>query len=258
MPLENPKKNLRNIKRLVKSVNQNSKEIPKLTDTEIEEIKKLYGETPTGIYQEIEPQVLEVSKLYAKFFVERYESAEMAKVKNGKKVTNLRKFNSDGSLTKKGKEDQFRMGLTQKAFEIFLQQMLIPYHTTEATIDWREKFAENYKVPWDFYIPFFGTIDIKSTIDQNINVNCRDLESEKPDWIVGYKIFDINQPKWLKLLGYMDAEKVRQYPSEQAQRPYYKIPIADFEQEQYNSNRLKIHLYTVRKDIKNLETQKGK
>jgi len=211
---------------LVSSLMDSMKGIKPLTDSQIKEIESL-GIKAEGVFQEIEPETREIGRKYGEFYIERYENEGKKLKKNDPEKFNylvqIGRYNPDGSLPENRRQHQFRMGITQKAFEIALQQLQIPYIHNDPTIDWRAKFL------YDFSIPSVEKIDIKSaTLDNpNVNINCREFESEKPDIVVAYQILN---PKWLKLVGFMYNSEIKQYETlGRGYRKYWRIPIEDFE-----------------------------
>jgi hypothetical protein len=194
-----------------------------------------------GIFQEIELETLKIVKQYAEFYVQRYEESgkKLMKVdpEKFKYLVRIKRFNPDGTLTDQRKLDQFCMGATQKAFEITLQQLQVSYIPNDPTIDWRPKqdidlLDNTTKFRYDFFIPLFGTIDIKcATLKpgwNRVNINCREFNEEEPDYVVAYKILDISKPKWLKLIGFMKNEEIRKYKPVETSRSFWSIPIEDF------------------------------
>lgn len=253
-PLDKP--TIQNLLHRVKSPKPISRDIEKLAKEELEELKQ-YGVELKGLFSLLESEPLRIAKDYAEFYIARYEAqGKKLKQENPEYFESLVKrgrYNRDGSLPEKRKEHQLRMGLTQKAFEIFLQQIQIPYISNDPTIDWREKFL------YDFKIPFFGEIDIKScTLDNPVvNINCYEFNRENPDWVVAYQILDMSKPRWLKLLGYVHSSKVREYESvlyegQRERRRHWKIPAKDFEKS--NGSALMVRLMIVGYIIKELES----
>lgn len=236
----------------VKSSKPLSSDIEILADSEITELKNK-GVELKGLFHLLEPEALKVAEDYASFYIGRYE-AEGRRLKEEEPekfeyLVKKRRFNPDGTLPENRKQHQFRMGLTQKAFELFLQQIQVPYIPNDPTIDWREKFR------YDFYIPLFGEIDIKSaTLEKPyININCREFNKENPDYLVAYMILDMRKPRWLKMLGYMPSSEVREYePYGTGYRKYWSVPIEDFDNQKRNGNILLKKLMLLRQAIKGI------
>lgn len=249
---------IENLLKKAKSVEPISKDIETLAQQEIAELESM-GIELKGLFSLLEPEALKIAKDYADFYIARYEArGKRLKEENPEKFEYLvskGRYNPDGTLPEHRKPHQLRMGLTQKAFEIFLQQIQVPYIPNDPTIDWREKFL------YDFYIPLFGKIDIKSTTLENpyVNINCREFKRENPDYVVPYMILDMSKPRWLKMLGYMYNSQVREYePKGTGYRKYWKIPASDFEE--HNGKRrdgeiLLMRLMIVRHAIKLLDTR---
>lgn len=242
---------IKNLLWKVKSVNPLSEDIEKLADEELKELESMRIE-PKGLFSLLEEEPLRIAKDYAEFYVARYEQdGKRLKQEDPEKFDYLvrkGRYSPDGTLPEKRREDQLRMGLTQKAFELFLQQIQVPYIPNDPTIDWRKKFK------WDFYIPFFGTIDIKSATLENpyVNINRREFEKENPDYVVAYQILDMRKPRWLKLIGYLTNSEIKNYPSlPNGYRSYWNIPLSEFEKHEGES--LLTRLMIVRYVIKELE-----
>jgi len=197
-----------------------------------------------GLFQEIEPETLEVAKLYAEFYVKRCEQVgKMLKERDPKKFEYYVKkgwwgFNLDGTLPEDRIQHQRRMRITQKAFEIALQQLQIPYIPNDPAIDWRplrerkDPLETTTKFRYDFYIPFFGEIDIKNaTLEKPaVSINDKDFGEENPEFVITYQILDMNEPRWLKLAGFLSNSEVKEHPtSKSGNIEYYPITIEDFE-----------------------------
>jgi len=257
---------LKNLMMRLKSPEPFDEKLLKMVESEKAELENM-GVKVDSLFYELEPETLEVAKLYANFYIRRYEEeGKKLKKENPQKFESCvkrRRFNPDGTLPPERKMHQLRMGITQKAFEITLQQLQIPYIPNDPTIDWRPKsykledpLDKTTKFSYDFYIPFFGRIDIKSSTlkDPVVRINCREFERENPDYVVAYMILDIKQPKWLKLLGYLTNSEVRRYkPKGKGYRKYYPIPAKDFEK--HSGEELLLRLMLVRYVIKQLESK---
>jgi hypothetical protein len=230
---------IENVMKLLRAV-KSMPSIEELTGKEKMELGEA-GIDFNGLFQEIEPELLRIAKQYADFYIERYEDYyQEMKVKDRQKFAyevQIRRVNPDGTLSEKRKNDQLRMGLTQKAFEIALQQIQVPYIPNDPTIDWRPYSPTKKKTSfvYDFYIPFFGRIDIKSSEYSKqpvVNINYKDFHDENPDFVVAYQIFGLENPKWLKLIGYLSNSEIISYESRKTARPYYstvKGVIRNFE-----------------------------
>ena len=243
---------LKNILAKVKSLEPLSRDIERLAEADKQELEKL-GIDLKGLFHELEPEALRIAEAYADFYVARYESEGKRLMRENpekfKYLLKLKRYLPNGSLPEKRKQEQFRMGLTQKAFELFLQQIQVAYIPNDPAIDWREKFK------YDFRIPLFGSIDIKSALFSYptplVNINMRDFESEKPDFAVAYLILDTNQPRWLKLLGILKASEIRGYEVVEGSRPYWSVPASDFEK--HDGNELLRRLLIVKHELEKLE-----
>lgn len=251
-------KNLDKMLNQVKSQKRLSKDIERLSKNELEELKSM-GIEPKGLFSLLEPEALRIARDYADFYINRYEAeGKRLKEEEPEKFDYLvkkRRYNRDGTLPENRRQHQLRMGLTQKAFELFLQQIQVPYIPNDPTVDWRKKF------PFDFCIPMFGKIDIKSALSNNpfVNINCREFEKENPDCVVAYMILDMSKPRWLKMLGYMLSSEIRKYePRGSGYRMFWSIPANDFE-ERNGSKRdgeiLCMRFMIVRHLIKRLENR---
>jgi len=230
---------LENIKKLLKAHKPSLPSIEELTEKEKLELEKL-GISFNGLFHEIEPEVVEIAQLYSEFYNRRYEEyGKQLMIENPetfKKAVEEGRWNSDGTVSEKRKRQNFRMGLTHKAFEIALQQIQIPYVPNDPTIDWRPeaKIRKKTKVRYDFYIPLLGSIDIKSATFENpvVNINCEDFNQENPDFVVAYQILDELKPKWLWLSGFLANLEIKEnYEPKRKWEPsraYWKIPIEDF------------------------------
>jgi hypothetical protein len=251
----------------VKAVKPFISEIPRLTDLEIEELKKK-GIKLKGLFQNIEPETMKIAEAYAEFYINRYEDyAKEIKKKDPQKFQYLvrkGRYNPDGTLPEKRKVDQRRMGITQKAFEIALQQLQVPYIPNDPTIDWRPKkdrpkdpTESSTKFSFDFYIPFLGKIDIKSATwdSPKVNINCREFKDEKPDLVVAYYILE--GWEYLKLPGFLTrtqiVESYEPIPMEPEYRTFRSIPIEDFEKEEHDGIKLCRKLLEARGKIKLFE-----
>jgi len=155
------------------------------------------------------------------------------------------------------------MGITQKAFEITLQQLQIPYIPNDSTIDWRpnryeleDPLDKTTKFSYDFYIPFLGKIDVKSATLKKpyVNINCREFNRENPDFVVAYQILNLNKPKWLKLVGFLRNSEVREYDTRRkgTWREYWPIPVEDIEAK-HNGKELCLRLLLAKAILKELE-----
>jgi hypothetical protein len=230
------KMTIQNIMKLLKTTCKSTLSIEELTKKEKTELD-VAGIDVNGLFQDIEPELLRIAKQYADFYVKRYEDyyQEMMEKDPAKFAYDVQigRVNRDGTLSEKRKEDQLRMGLTQKAFEIALQQIRVPYIPNDPTIDWRPCSPTKKKTSfdYDFYVPLFGRIDIKSSKyprQSVVKINYRDFHKENPDFVVAYQILSGKEPKWLKLVGYLSNSEITGYKPRKTARPYYAIPIADF------------------------------
>jgi hypothetical protein len=89
---------------------------------------------------EIEPEILEMATLQAKFFLKRWK-----------------KTNSVLHWTQGEARNNYVGLIGQLCFELTLAQLDIPVIPNNATVDWRSK------KDYDFKIPHVGTVEIKTT-----------------------------------------------------------------------------------------------
>jgi len=244
MPFHNPLAKLRPVRRFVECVEPLSK-------AEREELRSHgFQVLQNDVFYELEPEAVTIARNYGNFYVARYEQyCKRLKIQDPQRFqryVRIKRCNPDGSLTEERKTHQFRMGLTQIAFHLLLQQLHIPSVHNDPTVDWRDFFK------YDFYVPFFGSIDIKSVLlrQQFVNVNVRDLKVENPDYVIALML-DVENPTWIKVLGCMPTSTVRQFPVEECYRRYYCIPVEAFD----NAIGLLKALLEVRNKISELENK---
>jgi hypothetical protein len=153
------------------------------------------------------------------------------------------------------------VGATVKAFEMALQQLQIPYVHNDPMIGWRpelDKVQEDVpatKFSSDFWVPLIGRVDVRNATPDNptVSINVEFFDRENPHYVIAYKILDMTEPRWLELSGFMYRSEIRrQYePVFLADRPFYSIPIEDFESE-HDAHELCDILLIARNMIKNI------
>ena len=218
-----------------------------------------------GLFEKIEPETLEMAEDCAEFCIGRYEDfckrIRTVNPERFEQFVEIGECNRDGSLKEETRWRQLRAGVTVKAFEIALQQLQIPYVHNDPMIDWRpesEKEPEDelaIKFSFDFWVPFVGRIDVRNATPDNpkVNINVEFFNKENPHYVVAYQILDMIEPRWLRLSGFMYRSEIKkQYePVRLADRPFYSIPIEDFESK-HDANELGAILLIARNMIKNI------
>lgn len=193
----------------------------------------------------IEPDTLRLARLYAQFYMERYQFRHPT-------------------------IPQLGMGISQAIFEIILQDMKAPYVHNQPVIDRRKGESGREIIHWDFWVPGLGAVEIKSQFPQthwkskqlyyptSFNINVAEWERERPDWIVGMYILDMPQAvpesfeavaRKVWLVGYMDRATVEsydirpgkpRYPGDIADRRYRSIPIRDIQKHEWQEFEAKL------------------
>ncbi|MDH5439729.1 MAG: hypothetical protein OEY31_03920, partial [Candidatus Bathyarchaeota archaeon] len=76
---------------------------------------------------------------------------------------------------------------------------------------------------------------------------------ENPHYVIAYQVLDMIKPRWLKLSGFMYRSEVKKEyePVHLADRPFYSIPIEDFESK-HDAQELCNILLIARNMIKNI------
>jgi len=213
-----------------------------VTDPQIRELEKM-GVKPEDLFEDIQPETLRKAKDYAEFDINRYENCCRAlRVENPQRFQSLAEVgecDADGNLREETRRHHLRIGMTLKAFEITLQQLQVPYIPNDPTIKWRSESAKEpedeptTEYPFDFWIPLIGKIQIKSATLENpkVSIHLDHFEKRKPHCVIAYQILDMNDTRWLKLSGFMSRSEIKQQykPFYLVDRPFYSIPIGDFE-----------------------------
>lgn len=233
-------------------------------DQQTRQLEKM-GIKPEGLFEQIEPETLKIAKDHAELRIARYENhCRRMNAENPQKfncLVEMGECNRDGSLKEETKRYQLRVGIPLKAFEIVLQKIQIPYVPNDPIIYCRSGSGKELAdepsniFQSDLWVPLMGRIDIESATLENpaVNIDQNDFEEENPHYVVAYQILDMVQPRWLKLSGFVYRSEIRkQYePIRDVDRPFYSIPIEDFEAK-HDARELRNILLTVRNIMKNV------
>ena len=233
-------------------------------EQQVRELEKM-GIKPEELFEEIKPETLSLIRDCAVLRITQYENyCKRTKTENPqifRRLVEAGECTPDGTVKEETKQYELRVGITLKAFEIALQQLQIPFVPNHPTIDWRSRSEEELgdeptnTFLSDFWVPLMGKIDIESATSDNptVNINLNDFEKENPHYVVAYQILDIIQPRWLRLSGFMYRSEIRkQYePIDGVDRPFYSIPIEDFETK-HDARELCSTLLIVRNVMKNI------
>jgi hypothetical protein len=218
-----------------------------------------------GLFEKIEPETLEMAKDFAEFCIGQYQDfckrIRTVNPERFEQFVEIGECDRDGSLTEETRWRQLRVGATAKAFEMALQQLQIPYVHNDPMISWRpelDKERENEpatKFSSDFWVPFIGRVDVRNATPANptVSINVEFFDRENPHYVIAYMILDMTEPRWLELSGFMYRSEIRrQYePVFLADRPFYSIPIEDFESK-HDAHELCDILLIARNMIKNI------
>ncbi|MCW4003639.1 MAG: hypothetical protein NWE95_06990 [Candidatus Bathyarchaeota archaeon] len=153
----------------------------------------------------IEREFQEWVKLHAEFFLQRYRQAQMAHFKQNETAN-------------------ARLGLCgQKAFELLLQLMEVPYVPNDPIID--QRLQKDY----DFLIPTLGKIEVKT-----IHHYCRKLIVKLSEWHSNNLliVWQMNEPETqLKMIGWLNRTQVEAHTvtrkGETKYNPYSDAYIID-------------------------------
>ncbi len=137
---------------------------------------------------EVEEEFKQWVILHAQFFLERYRAG----------------------IGKHWNEDEVRtarLGLCgQKAFELMLQLMEVPYVPNDPIIDQR------LTKPYDFWIPKVGTIEVKTYEYYCKKALVKPSEWHGNDYLVVWKFRTEEQEK-LQMIGWLTRAEVEAYPT---------------------------------------------
>jgi len=199
-------------------------------------ILEALGITGNDIGYFIEPSLLKQGRLFADFYIECYSKVRF--------------------MDNEQKLDQLGMGISHAIFEEVLIDLRVPSIQNKPTIDRRYTKRGAGIIRWDFNIPGFGIIDVKSEFRYpNFSVSYNDWCRERPDWLVGIYIIDvprkyvnsfnvhkleskalIEKPTKAWLVGYMSREDVEsrkllpgkpRYLGDTSDRRLWLIPVKD-------------------------------
>ncbi|MDH5687763.1 MAG: hypothetical protein OEZ48_07880 [Candidatus Bathyarchaeota archaeon] len=233
-------------------------------DLQTRELKEM-GIKLEGLFQDIEPETIKTAKDYAEFCIGQYENyckrIQTVSPERFERLVEIGECDRDGTLEEETRWRQLRMGVSLKAFEISLQHLQIPYVLNDPLVDWRpesEKEPEDEpstKLPFDFWVPLVGRIDIRNATPENpqVNISVDAFNRENPHYVIAYQVLDMIKPRWLKLSGFMYRSEVKKEyePVHLADRPFYSIPIEDFESK-HDAQELCNILLIARNMIKNI------
>lgn len=143
-------------------------------------------EKGTPLYN-IEREFQEWVKLHAEFLLERYEKQQL-----------------DHFYTPDERKNA-RLGLCgQKAFELLLQIMEIPYVPNDPIID--QRLQKDY----DFLIPKLGKIEVKTIPHYGKKVPVKISEWHGNDFLIAWQMTENEDT--IKMIGWLTREQVEAYP----------------------------------------------
>jgi hypothetical protein len=133
---------------------------------------------------DVEPEVPLWAAMHAKFIVDRYRARPN------------RHWEEDEA------PNSFTGFLGQKLFDIILQQYNVPNDRNDPIIEnWY------YEKPYDFIIPNFGTIEVKTFGYGRRKVLIKKSEWHGNDYIVAFRFMD-RQPKKVEMMGWLTKDEV--------------------------------------------------
>lgn len=156
---------------------------------------------------EVEPETIKVAQIYAEFFIKRYGSEK-------------------SGHWKKGERRNTYIGLLgQKIFDIQMQELTVPNDRNDPVIDWRRI------KDFDFYIPEFGTVEVKTFDWWHKKVLIKVSEWHSNDYLIVYQFKD-KLPKQVNMMGWLTRKQVKNLPiSKKGSHftPYADAYITDFD-----------------------------
>ena len=161
----------------------------------------------TAAVYEVEKEVLSWAVLHADFYLERYtqDPTKHWRVEETKKV---------------------RTGLLgQKIFDVICQQLAVPKDHNDPVIDWRRKKT------YDFSIPDFGTVEVKTFEHHCKKVLIKVSEWHGNDYLVVFRLMDTLLSK-VCMEGWLTKQQVENLPvSKKGEHvtPYADAYITDFD-----------------------------
>jgi hypothetical protein len=182
-----------------------------------EKLERDYGTQYEDVINEygfLSPAVMVIED-YVKFFMVRYNGTE--------------------SL------EEIRQGLkAEKAFDLILQNIPLPFNYPEPIRDWRRGHGAPFSQPCDFYIPCIGKVEVKSVteycnkrtgkfIDYRVNINIEQFKKNDADYVV--VLWHIGG-EFIMLCGAMPHDKIRGYINSEyhidTNDPFWSIPLEHF------------------------------
>jgi len=168
-------------------------------------------------YGFLSPAVM-IIEAYVNFFMTRYEREDP-------------KLRDDAEWQKKLKQQ--RDGLkAEKAFDLILQGMALPFNYLEPITDWRKGHGAPFPQTSDFYVPALGKLEVKSVTrwsgENRVNVNKAEWFDAAPNYLVALTHIG---GKFVMLCGAMRFSEVNSYaggPFDIAtSKPFLSIPLED-------------------------------
>jgi hypothetical protein len=168
----------------------------------IKEYTEVRGKKIEELYYNVEPEVIKWARLHAQFFIDRYKGAP-----------------EDIHWPEEDERKNYIGMIGHKCFDLTLTQFEIPKVPNDPVVMW------TWNRPYDFNVPEFGTVEVK-TIDFQLNQKrliIRESNWHKCDWVVAVKLLDA-LPTKVKIVGAATKEEVENnfHFSEEGEFPCFK------------------------------------